>query len=564
LSSGGFINASRPWAPGVVLLALLPAGICGCARPDVGAERSEDASAELLPVELPPLDRFDAPVHEQLERVHAEVTRLRDELAPDRRLAEAYGALGMHLHAYSLLDAALPAYRNARRLDATDDRWPCYLGALQQRRNDLEAADARYTECVERRPDYLAGWVRLGQVRLERGTTEPARTAFARALALDPGCAAAMVGLGMIEARAKRFESARGWFEDALERAPEADNVQFHLAMTQRALGDVESAARHMEARGEVKAGVSDPLLDVLGELAGGVRSLTDRGQRLGRAGRFDEAAAVLQQAIEADPEDAVARLYLGIVRTRQGRLDDALTCFGRVTELTPNDERAYLFAGRIHAARGDDAEARETFREAVRLHPELAAARLELGQQLQRGGEPLGALEQFARAVALDPGNPRARLGRAFARIRLGRWAEARTGLEEDLLTLPEEPAFAHALARLLAAAPDNEVRDGDRALALAEELSRSMQNLDLGETIGMAFAESGRFEEAANWQRQLIELARQAGEVDRVPRLEQNLSRYESRRACRLPWPANDPVFAIPRPAAVTTMPDDADGRE
>jgi hypothetical protein len=35
-----------------------------------------------------------------------------------------------------------------------------------------------------------------------------------------------------------------------------------------------------------------------------------------------------------------------------------------------------------------------------------------------------------------------------------------------------PEQPVFAHALARLLAAAPDDRVRDGRRALELAEEL--------------------------------------------------------------------------------------------
>jgi len=512
------------------------------------------AEADVVSIELPPLDRLDASVRQQLTEAYAETERLRAGAAEAAALAEAYGTLGMRLHAHALLDTALAAYGNAQRLAGADPRWPCYLGSIELRRNELQSAAAHYTACVELRTDYLAGWVRLGQARLEEGADDEATEAFRRALELDPRCAAAMVGLGTIAAREKRHQDARELFERALVIAPQANNIHFHLAMAYRALNETERAAQHMELRGEIKAGVVDPLLDRVDALAGGVRGYTELGQRLGRAGRHDEAARALEQALEEDPDDAIAQLYLGFVRTQQGRLDEALACFERVAELLPDNERSFLFAGRIHVARGDDAQALAAFREAVRLHPELAPARLELGLELQRVGEALAALEQLDRAVALDPGNGRARLARAFARIRLGRWLEASAGLEQDVRSLPDEPAFAHALARVLAAAPDDGVRDGARALALAEQLSRSMQNLDLAETIGMALAESGRVDEAARWQRDLIALARRSDADARVPRLTRQLAQYENGRAWRSPWPSDDPVFTPARDGAAT----------
>ena len=48
------------------------------------------------------------------------------------------------------------------------------------------------------------------------------------------------------------------------------------------------------------------------------------------------------------------------------------------------------------------------------------------------------------------------------MALVRLRRFQEARDRLADGVKTYPDQPGFAHALARLLAAAPDARVRDG------------------------------------------------------------------------------------------------------
>ena len=60
----------------------------------------------------------------------------------------------------------------------------------------------------------------------------------------------------------------------------------------------------------------------------------------------------------------------------------------------------------------------------------------------------------------------------RAMALVRLSRYADARVALETAMTQHPDQPGFTHALARILAAAPDDGVRDGRRALALVEAL--------------------------------------------------------------------------------------------
>jgi len=242
---------------------------------------------------------------------------------------------------------------------------------------------------------------------------------------------------------------------------------------------------------------------------------------------------------------------------SKSGDLDGALASFRTALEIAPDDEQTHLFMGWILAAQGRDREAIDSFERALRAQPRQVRAQLHLADALQRLGRPAEALGAYRRVIELDPANGEARLGRAFALIRLGRWVEARAALEDDIVALPDQPVFRHSLARVLATATDDAVRDGHRALQLAEELSRTMKTVELGQTVAMALAEQGRFEEAAGWQRDLIRVAGASGHPDLLDRLRVNLERYEHRKPCRMPWPENDPVFTPPRPDVQNALP-------
>ena len=114
----------------------------------------------------------------------------------------------------------------------------------------------------------------------------------------------------------------------------------------------------------------------------------------------------------------------------------------------------------------------------------------------------------------------------------------DARGRLEEGAKAYPDQQVFTHGLARLLAAAPDDRLRDGPRAMELVQELVARGRTLDLGATMAMALAELGRFAEAAALQRDLIAAADKNGLRDVVRRLKTNLGLYERSEPCRTPW--------------------------
>ena len=171
-------------------------------------------------------------------------------------------------------------------------------------------------------------------------------------------------------------------------------------------------------------------------------------------------------------------------------------------------------------------------------------AAWTQPGSPLRRTGRVAESLPHYTAAMTAAPLASQAGFGYAIGLVRLRRWAEARDHLAEGAKSFPDQPGFDHALARVLAAAPDDRVRDGGRALAIMQALTRDQQTVSTSETMAMALAELGRFDEAVRWQRTAIGMASQSGRIDVVRRLAANLGLYETRRPCRVPWADDDPI--------------------
>ena len=140
-------------------------------------------------------------------------------------------------------------------------------------------------------------------------------------------------------------------------------------------------------------------------------------------------------------------------------------------------------------------------------------------------------------------PASPKRASVRRWRYVQLGRYPEARDRLIEGMKRFPDQAVFSHGLARLLAAAPDDRVRDGGQAIALVEELlAKSRGRSNLGETMAMALADLGRYQEAAKLQRDLMTGAERGGLHDAVRRLARNLELYDRRQPCRTPWSAEE----------------------
>jgi cytochrome c-type biogenesis protein CcmH/NrfG len=119
---------------------------------------------------------------------------------------------------------------------------------------------------------------------------------------------------------------------------------------------------------------------------------------------------------------------------------------------------------------------------------------------------------------------------------VDLHRYREARDRLREGVLQFPNRPEFVHALVRLLTAAPDSAVRNGQQALELMRNvLAREPRGVEVGELMAMTQAELGQYGEAVRWQREALAAADRVSRPDLVRRLTEVLERYEHRQPCR-----------------------------
>ena len=231
-------------------------------------------------------------------------------------------------------------------------------------------------------------------------------------------------------------------------------------------------------------------------------------------------AADLFRRGLELDPDDPSLRQRLGVALFQLGDVAGARQAFERVVQTAPEHTEGQFSLGRASrrsgTAPGGDRALVDRAAARPGLHP---GAGVQLAQALARTGRPgRGALSLRTGAGAgPDPAGSRLRRRHGLrppGALRRGARPPG-TGPRRET---PRNRVFQHALARILASAPDAGVRDGERAMAILEPLLAEAPDLSLGETTAMALAEMGLYSQAAAVQRDILEAARQAGLADAV----------------------------------------------
>jgi tetratricopeptide (TPR) repeat protein len=487
-------------------------------------------------------------------QIRSAFTRLQQKTSivgtPAVEFAESYGEMGKLYLATEMLEAADGCFRNAEGLQPADVRWLYYRAHIERRRNDPARAAALFQRTLTIDPNYVPSLMWLAEMRLVEGQPEAAVAPITRAVALRPNDAGVRFRAGRVALANRDYTTAVSHFTEALRMQPEASSVRYPLSLAYRGLGDAHSADAQLKLRGTVDAVAVDPLMQQVAMLLKNTSAAEVRGSSAMANRQWPEAIRSLREAIALSPDNAYTHLNLGTALFETGDPKAALDEFQTATRLAPGLSKAHYGAGVVFESAGRDREAIEAFTKAVESDPGSVEAHMSLADALRRNGRERESLPHYADVIARNPAVSQATFGYAMALVRLGRYREARERLDAAAKTYADQPGFAHALARLLAAAPDDSVRDGARALTIAQGLLQNQRTLELMQTMAMALAEVGRFEEAAQWQRDAMAAAAQSNRRDLEGRLAENLGRYEKRLPCRVPWPENDPVFR-PRPS-------------
>lgn len=229
---------------------------------------------------------------------------------------------------------------------------------------------------------------------------------------------------------------------DALAKAPAKPRVFRNLIGAYEERGDRANAARVAAQETAVfenlrRARPRDP--EVLTALA----------DAYARRGRVDDALALLVEAVQLGPDDALARTAYGSVLLAVGRASDAVSQLemAQVLARTHLDwigrdlMRSILTnLGWAYASVGRESDAIAVLREAAESG-EIDALN-NLGSILGRTGQWDEARRVLERARERDPEDPNVESNLGWVYANLGRLDEARDLLESAILKQPQEPS--------------------------------------------------------------------------------------------------------------------------
>lgn len=489
----------------------------------------------------PNLSDLEESVREQItKQQNALAVTVKNPALSVKELSDAYGKLGQIYHAYSLASSARDCYLNANVLAPDDFRWIYLLADLDRQQGRVEDGIGRYRRARALRPDYIAAPVTLGNMFLGLNRLEEARENFLAALDIDKNNPAAHYGLGQIALSERNYSEAIQHFNQTLAQVPSANRVHYSLAMAYRGLGDVEKVKAHLAQQGSVGVRVSDPLIDGLQDLIEGERVHLARGKLAFEARRYTEAAVEFRKAVAASPGNVTGRINLGATLSQLGDPTGAIEQFEEAIRIDPGKVNAHYNLAILLAGQNSHEKAITHFQSALAIEPNDLTARFLLGRELTKVGRLDEALAEFARVAQAEPNNENALIEQAKLVHRKGQFKQALDLLEKGHARYPQKGRTIAMLAYLLATSAGLELRNGARALDLAQRLYEVTRVAQDGALLALALAELGRCREASEWQQRMIVLAEQQNNKVLLPKLRANLKLFEQ-SPCRPPADAS-----------------------
>ncbi|PYK65973.1 MAG: hypothetical protein DME50_07080 [Verrucomicrobia bacterium] len=217
----------------------------------------------------------------------------------------------------------------------------------------------------------------------------------------------------------------------------------------------------------------------------------------------------------------------------------DSETLFRHALSVTTNNDVAENNLGIVFLGKGKLDEAISFLQSAADLRPDNSPAHENLAKALLQKGRVADALVHYRKLLELQPDNIEVH---NIVGTVLAQQGRVREGAEEWQKVLMIEPDNGNAMSNLawvFATSPDQSLRDGGRAVQLAEQAVRLSGGRIpiLFRTLAAAYAENGRFSEAIQTAQQGIELANSQGNVGLANDLQGNIALYQERQPLRDP---------------------------
>ncbi|MCX5580135.1 tetratricopeptide repeat protein [Kaistia terrae] len=140
------------------------------------------------------------------------------------------------------------------------------------------------------------------------------------------------------------------------------------------------------------------------------------RGTALGRAGRYDQALADFNRAIEINPGFYQAYSNRALVQRKLNQNGQALADYNRSIELNPSYNEAYVGRGNLYRSQGQIDLALADFSRGIELEPTDPKAYNNRALIYQGQGRHDDAIADFTASMTYAPNAPAPHLGRGLS----------------------------------------------------------------------------------------------------------------------------------------------------
>ena len=350
---------------------------------------------------------------------------------------------------------------------------------------------------LSRNPGAFLAHNNLGLILLERGQVDEAVAHFQKALESQPRFAESHSNLGNALLRKGQLDKAIAHHRQAVELDPKLASAHNNLGLVLLQTGQVGEAIAHFQSALAIRPDLSE--------------IHNNFGSALRQNGQLDEAIARYQTALEIQPNNTKACCNLGLTLALQGQASAAISAFQRALAIQPDLAEAHYELARVLLQNGQSAEAAAHLHRALELRPDLADACYDLGNALADSGQVDEAIVVFQETLQVAPQFAAAHSNLGNVLLRKGQAEEALKHYQAAIAVQPTNAYLFNNFAWALATCPQASVRNGARAVELAQQAERLSDRKDawiLG-TLAAAYAEAGRFAEAVATAQRGLEIA-------------------------------------------------------
>ena len=317
-----------------------------------------------------------------------------------------------------------------------------------------------------------------------------------------------------------KFDRAREDLLVAIEEKPSDGSLHEALGMACMMGDKRDEAKKAFDKAIELEPDSSSPLMQ--------------RARLLAVEEKYPEAIADIDRALEIEPGNPAAVVLRARVHQQAGDSDKALDDVESVLSDDPDNTVALELRGLIAAERDDYPSAIRDFRRLVARNGDDAVLVSQLGMLYLAAKQPREAIRRFTRALEIDEEHFASLRGRSDAEISIGNHPAAIADLDKAHALKPDDTGVLNNLAWLLATSPDDAIRNGTRAIELAQKACEltEWKEPHIISTLAAGHAEAGDFAKAREFSQKAVDASDDSDQVKE--QLKGELASYEAEK----PW--------------------------